>query len=152
MNFIICTPSKQNYGKNSLPLHPWNCFTSYSAGQTRYLALLITGSKLNGKTRDDCLELLSSYVAQNNEFQVRGPNVSIRGSSSVELQQPSDARLYMGSDVMNIHVLIIRVEILEFWSTGKESESWIAIHHRSNESIYDQDKRYLATAWSVTSI
>ena len=26
----------------------------------------------------------SSYVAQNNELQVQGPNVSIRGSSSVE--------------------------------------------------------------------
>ena len=33
-------------------------------------------------------ELLSAYVAQNNELQVQGPNVSIRGSSSVELQEP----------------------------------------------------------------
>ena len=36
----------------------------------------------------DYQELLSYYVAQNNELQVRGPNVSIRGSSSVKLQEP----------------------------------------------------------------
>ena len=30
---------------------------------------------------NDYQELLSSYVAQNNELQERGPNVSIRGSS-----------------------------------------------------------------------
>ena len=48
----------------------------------------------------DYLELLSSYVAQNNELQVRGSNVSIGGSSPVELQQPSDSRLYTSIDVM----------------------------------------------------
>ena len=33
---------------------------------------------------NDYLELLSSYIAQNNELQVRGPNVLIRGSSSAK--------------------------------------------------------------------
>ena len=33
---------------------------------------------------NDYLELSSSYVAQNNELQVRGPNVLIRRSSSAK--------------------------------------------------------------------
>ena len=37
--------------------------------------------------KKDYQELLSSYIAQNNELQVRGSKVLIQGSSSVELQE-----------------------------------------------------------------
>ena len=40
--------------------------------------------RLIATVMNDYQELLNSYVAQNNGLQVRGPNVLIQGSSSVE--------------------------------------------------------------------
>ena len=80
---------------------------------------------------NDYQELLSSYVAQNNELQVQGPNISIWGPSSVELQEPYWLKIiyrqWCNSDIMNIHVLIIRIEILKF-------EAWECDEHETDAS------------------